>query len=130
MNQYVTGAEIRRLRENKQLTQEELAAVLHVSSKAVSKWETGKGFPDISLLEPLAKALDLSVIELLAGAKVGRRKSAQPQPLCRYEKRKVLYLPDLRQCDPLQRRSACQLLRHHACACGTGRAGRGARYTH
>ena len=73
MNQYVTGAEIRRLRENKQLTQEELAAVLHVSSKAVSKWETGKGFPDISLLEPLAKALDLSVIELLAGAKVHNR---------------------------------------------------------
>ena len=73
MNQYVTGAEIRRLRENKKLTQEELAAILHVSSKAVSKWETGKGFPDISLLEPLAKALDISVIELLAGAKVHNR---------------------------------------------------------
>ena len=41
--------------------------MIHVSGKAVSKWETGQGFPDISLLEPLAKALDISVIELLSG---------------------------------------------------------------
>ena len=67
MDRYVTGAVIRRLREEKKLTQEELAAKLYVSSKAVSKWETGQGFPDISLLEPLAKALGLSVIELLSG---------------------------------------------------------------
>lgn len=70
MDNYVTGAVIRRAREEKHLTQEQLAAALHVSSKAVSKWETGAGFPDISLLEPLAKALELSVIELLAGAAV------------------------------------------------------------
>lgn len=67
MDKYVTGAVIRKLRENKKLTQEELAAKIYVSSKAVSKWERGQGFPDISLLEPLAKALDISVIELLSG---------------------------------------------------------------
>lgn len=67
MDRYVTGAVIRRIRENKKMTQEELAEKIYVSSKAVSKWETGQGFPDISLLEPLAKALDISVIELLSG---------------------------------------------------------------
>lgn len=67
MNKYVTGAVIRRLREKKKITQNELADKLCVSSKAVSKWETGAGFPDISLLQPLAKALDISVIELLSG---------------------------------------------------------------
>ncbi len=67
MDRYVTGAVIRRLREKKKITQEELAGTIHVSGKAVSKWETGQGFPDISLLEPLAQALDISVIELLSG---------------------------------------------------------------
>ena len=67
MDRYVTGAVIRRLREKKKITQEELAGMIHVSGKAVSKWETGQGFPDISLLEPLAQALDISVIELLSG---------------------------------------------------------------
>ncbi len=67
MNRYVTGDVIRRLREKKNMTQEELARELFVSSKAVSKWETGKGYPDITLLEPLAKALGISVIELMSG---------------------------------------------------------------
>lgn len=67
MDRYVTGAVIRKLRENKNMTQEELAHKIHVSGKAVSKWETGRGFPDVSLLEPLASALGLSVIELLSG---------------------------------------------------------------
>lgn len=67
MDRYVTGTVIRRLRENKKMTQEELAAKLHVSSKAVSKWETSQGLPDVSLLEPLAQALGISVIELFSG---------------------------------------------------------------
>ena len=67
MDNYITGAVIRTLRESKKMTQEELAEKVFVSSKAVSKWETGQGFPDISLLEPLAKVLDISVIELLSG---------------------------------------------------------------
>ena len=70
MDNYVTGAVIRRLRESKNMTQEELADKLFVTAKAVSKWETGQGFPDISLVEPLAKALDISVIELLSGEDV------------------------------------------------------------
>ena len=73
MDKYVTGAVIRRLREKKKMTQEDLAGKLYVSGKAVSKWETGQGFPDISLLEPLAKALDISVIELLSGEDVQNR---------------------------------------------------------
>lgn len=67
MDNYVTGAVIKRLRENKKMTQEELAQKIFVTSKAVSKWETGNGFPDIGLLESLGKALDVSVIELLSG---------------------------------------------------------------
>ena len=54
MDRYVTGDVIRALREKKGLKQEELAARLYVSGKAVSKWDTGKGYPDISLLEPLS----------------------------------------------------------------------------
>lgn len=73
MDNYVTGAAIRRLRETKGITQEELAESIHVSAKAVSKWETGKGFPDVSLLEPLAAALGISVIELLSGCTVRNR---------------------------------------------------------
>ena len=67
MNLYVTGATIRQLRENQKLTQAELAEKLGVSSKTVSKWQTGKGLPDISLLQPLAQALGISVIELMNG---------------------------------------------------------------
>ena len=73
MDRYVTGAVIRELREKKKLTQEELAEKIYVSGKAVSKWETGQGFPDISLLEPLAEALGISVIELLSGEDIRNR---------------------------------------------------------
>lgn len=67
MNNYVTGAAIKLLRERKKLTQSELADMISVSDKAVSRWETGKGFPDISLIEPISKALGISVIELISG---------------------------------------------------------------
>lgn len=70
MDQYVTGAVIRQLRESRGMTQAQLAGMLDVSDKAVSKWETGKGFPDISLLEPLSAALGVSVMELLSGDRV------------------------------------------------------------
>jgi len=70
MDHYVTGAAIKALREKQRMTQAELAALLRVSDKAVSKWENGRGFPDISLLEPLAKALHISVPELLSGKTV------------------------------------------------------------
>ena len=67
MNTYVTGGAIKSLRESRNLTQAELAEQLGVSSKAVSKWETAKGLPDITLLQPLAAALGVSVIELMNG---------------------------------------------------------------
>lgn len=70
MNQYVTGGIIRRLREGRKMTQAELAELLSVSDKAVSKWETGKGYPDITLLPGLSEALGVSVIELLSGDSV------------------------------------------------------------
>ncbi len=70
MDHYVTGAVIRELREKQGMTQAELAGKLNVSDKAVSKWETGRGFPDVSLLEPLSKALQISVPELLCGQTV------------------------------------------------------------
>ena len=77
MDKYVTGAAVRRLREEKKMTQEELADKIFVSPKTVSKWETGAGFPDISLLESLAEALGISVIELLSGENInnGNRSS-------------------------------------------------------
>ena len=70
MDHYVTGATIRSLREKYRMTQAELAEKLCVSDKAVSKWETGRGFPDVSLLEPLSRALHISVPELLCGKTV------------------------------------------------------------
>ena len=70
MDRYVTGAVIKKLREDKKMTQEELAEKICVSGKAVSKWETGRGLPDVSLLEPLAEALGISVIELFSGDRV------------------------------------------------------------
>lgn len=73
IDNYITGSVIKKLRESKKMTQEELAEKIFVTSKAVSKWETGQGFPDISLVEPLAKALDISVIELLSGECIQNR---------------------------------------------------------
>ncbi len=67
MNQYVTGAVIKELREKNKMTQSELAAKLNVSDKTVSKWETGKGYPDISLLEPISSLFGISLTELLSG---------------------------------------------------------------
>ena len=67
MNQYVTGAVIKRLREEKNMTQQQLADKLSVSAKTISKWETAKGYPDITLLESIANALSVSVTELISG---------------------------------------------------------------
>ncbi len=67
MDTYITGATIKNLREAKKLTQQQLAEEIGVSDKAVSKWETAKGLPDITLIEPLAKSLGVSVMELMSG---------------------------------------------------------------
>lgn len=76
MNTYVTGSTIRQLRESKNMTQSQLAHILSVSAKTISKWETAKGLPDISLLEPLAAALGVSVLELMQGEPVINRNRA------------------------------------------------------
>ena len=67
MNQYVTGEVIKKLREKNKMTQLQLAERLGVSDKTVSKWETAKGYPDITLLEPIAEAFRISVAELISG---------------------------------------------------------------
>lgn len=70
MDNYITGAAIKALREKYGMTQSRLAEKLCVSDKTISKWETGKGLPDISLLEPLADALRVSLPELLSGEQI------------------------------------------------------------
>ncbi len=65
MNEQYTGSRISQARKEKGWTQKQLADQLHVSIAAVSKWERGLNYPDISLLQPLAKELDISAAELL-----------------------------------------------------------------
>ena len=67
MDQYVTGAVIKSLREKRRMTQAELAEKLNVSDKTVSKWENGRGYPDITLIGPIAESFGVSVTELLTG---------------------------------------------------------------
>ncbi|MBQ6600443.1 MAG: helix-turn-helix domain-containing protein [Clostridia bacterium] len=76
MNTYITGATVKRLREAKGLTQLQLADEIGVTAKAVSKWETAKGLPDISLIEPLSQALGVSVMELMSGETVTNRNAS------------------------------------------------------
>ena len=84
MNTYVTGATIKALREGQNLTQAELAERIGVSSKTVSKWETAKGLPDISLLQPLAQALGISVIELMNGQHITNRNVSANMLRCKF----------------------------------------------
>ena len=73
MNTYVTGATVKQLREARSMTQAALAEKIGVSSKTISKWETAKGLPDISLLQPLAQALGISVMELMNGEHISNK---------------------------------------------------------
>jgi DNA-binding XRE family transcriptional regulator/desulfoferrodoxin (superoxide reductase-like protein) len=70
MDHYITGTTIKTLRERQHMTQAQLAQRLCVSDKTISKWETNKGLPDISLLEPLARELRVSLPELLSGEQI------------------------------------------------------------
>lgn len=76
MDNQHTGRFIRELRTQRGMTQRELAQKLHVTDRAVSKWERGLCAPDLSLLEPLADALGCSVPDLIAGRRTPR--DAQP----------------------------------------------------
>lgn len=73
MNNYITGKLIKELREKNNMTQLELANMINVSDKTISKWETGKGLPDISLINSLAQVLKVSIIELMRGEYVTNR---------------------------------------------------------
>ncbi|MBR1650154.1 MAG: helix-turn-helix domain-containing protein [Lachnospiraceae bacterium] len=70
MNQELTGSFIAQLRKEKNMTQKELADKLGISDKTVSKWETGNGTPDVSLLQPLCKELSVNLNELLSGERL------------------------------------------------------------
>lgn len=83
MNTYVTGAAIKQLREKRGMTQAELADKIGVSSKTVSKWETARGLPDITLLQPLAQALGVCVIELMNGEPITNRNVSANLLRCR-----------------------------------------------
>ena len=84
MNTYVTGATIKALREKRNLTQAQLAEKIGVSSKTVSKWETAKGLPDITLLQPLAEALGISVIELMNGEHIINKNISSNMLRCKF----------------------------------------------
>ena len=84
MNTYVTGSTIKQLREKRNITQGTLAERIGVSSKTISKWETAKGLPDISLLQPLAQALGISVIELMNGEHIINRNVSANMLRCKF----------------------------------------------
>lgn len=73
MNQKDTGGIIKALREKSGFTQAQLAEKLNVSDKTISKWETGKGYPDITLLESISEIFGISITELLSGTAVQNR---------------------------------------------------------
>ena len=64
------GQFIAEIRKEKGVTQAELASMLHVTDKAVSKWERGLGLPDINSIEPLANALGISVAEVMKAERI------------------------------------------------------------
>ena len=84
MNHYITGATIKALREGCGMTQAELAQQIGVSSKTISKWETAKGLPDISLLQPLAQALGISLIELMNGEHITNKNISANMLRCKF----------------------------------------------
>lgn len=84
MNTYVTSSTIKKLREAKALTQLQLADEIGVTAKAVSKWETAKGLPDISLIESLARALGVSVMELMSGETVINKNASSNMLLSKF----------------------------------------------
>ena len=73
MNQEKIGKFISECRRNKKITQSQLAEKLGVTDKSVSKWETGKCMPDLSLFSPLCEILDITINDLMAGEKIDKK---------------------------------------------------------
>ena len=91
MDAIALGSRIAALRKEKGLTQKELADALHVTDKAVSKWERGLNFPDLKTLEPLAAALDTTVIALLELEEASKQETVSAlAELSLLEKRKLI----------------------------------------
>lgn len=67
MDNIKIGNFIRECRKNKQMTQQQLADKIFVEAKTISKWETGKGLPDVSIMKLLCKELDITINELFLG---------------------------------------------------------------
>lgn len=84
MNQEHIGKFILKCRNEKNLTQQELADKIGVTDKAISKWENGRGMPDYSLFKPLCEALDINVLELLNGKKEVKLKKEEEQSIINY----------------------------------------------
>lgn len=74
MDQKKIGEFISKCRKEKNLTQQELADILHVTDRAISNWETGRRMPDVSFYKPLCEVLDISINELLMGEKIEKEK--------------------------------------------------------
>lgn len=81
MNYDKIGKFITTSRKEKELTQKDLANLLNITDRAVSRWERGKGCPDVSLLEDLSKILDVSIIELLRGEKIKNKEKIEKEEL-------------------------------------------------
>lgn len=77
MDAQIFGTFIQERRKELGMTQAELSEKLNVTAKAISRWERGVGFPDIHLLEPLADALELTLIELMQSQKIEEPVSAE-----------------------------------------------------
>lgn len=70
MSDCIDNEMLKKIRKQQKITQLQLAEILNVSDKAISKWETGRGFPDVTMIRKLADALNVSVIELLSGKQI------------------------------------------------------------
>ena len=90
MDATMLGEKITALRKEKGMTQKDLAALLHVTDKAVSKWERGLNFPEITLLEPLASALNTSVVQLLSLEDASKEKVAETFTMLSAEEKRQL----------------------------------------
>ena len=73
MNQEKIGKFILELRKEKSMTQQELADKIGVTDRAISKWENGRGLPDLSLMKPLCDELGISINELISGEKIDKK---------------------------------------------------------
>ena len=73
MNQEKIGKFISTLRKEKNMTQQDLADKIGVTDRAISKWENGRGLPDLSLLKPLSDELGITINELISGEKLNKK---------------------------------------------------------